>query len=134
METLSIQNKAIDFLNTYNRNVLVEVSEHMDIDSLFTYNRSRYDSDYFETIQYLDWDEFYFEVKFKIEFDYESHHAKETRDNDEESIIEFKNVEAITEILVCLIWIDDEYQDYDLSEKEMKMIKRYFEKHITLSE
>ena len=135
METLLIQNAVIDFLHKENKEISLNVSEHLDINGLFMCNRSKYDSDYFETIQDLDWDEFYFEVKLKIGFGYESHHRKETRDSDEESIINFKNIDAIANILVCQKWddISDDIEDYELSGNEMNLVKEYFENHIILS-
>jgi|GEM_PF-4079937 len=135
MEILLIQNAAIDFLHKGNKGISLDVSEHLDIDGLFTYTRSKYDSDYFETIQDLDWDEFYFEVKLKIGFGYESHHRKETRDSDEESIINFKNIDAVANILVCQKWDDvsGDMEDYELSGNEMNLVKEYFENHIILS-
>lgn len=134
MKTITATRTAIDFLNAEKKKLHLEVSDHMDVDKLYRFNREHSGNESFETVQDLDWDEFYFKLKMTVNFDFSSTHERPTSDYPGYEEIEYTNPDGEIEITECGRWDaeNEEFQDYRLSVTERKDVVKYLSENIEL--
>lgn len=137
MQTITQPRTAIDFLTKEKKTIEIEVSDHLDIADMYRYNKSSHGSDHISIAEHTeDWNDFYFELKLEIDFDFISVHERQTHDYPGDERIDFENIQTEIEIEVCQRWNEEleELEDYRMPQDEKKAVLKYLAENIILSE
>ncbi len=136
MKTLTQQKTAIEFLKSEKKYIDIDVMDFLSESDFFIYNGNNAGSESLTVKERdFDWNDFYFQLSVKVDFDFSAWFFAQTFESPEEKDLNFKNIQSEIEILECTRWNDelDDMEEYRLSASERKEIINYFKRNIILN-
>lgn len=136
MNTLTQPKTAIEFLQSEKKYIDIDVMDFFSESDFFIYNGNNVGSESLTVRERdFDWNDFYFQLSVKVDFDFSAWFFAQTFDSPEEKELDFRNIKSEIEILECTRWNEEleDMEEYRLSASETKQIINYFKENIILN-